>query len=112
QISPVLDRRATLVQGTGGEPDVITLTGTISCTRSEPVDLFPRFAQGSVEDSGEISVPCGPGAPQVWSRAFEVDPAFNPGPASADVGFCTNPGEHIDEDCVSVGRTIALVVAP
>jgi hypothetical protein len=44
-----------------GATERITVTGTISCTRSEPVDLFAEFTQGrTTYRTAPANIPCKP----------------------------------------------------
>ena len=89
------------------------MAGTISCTRSEPVDLFPTITQGSLTHRpGEISVPCGPNTKKYTATFTHLPPGFTNGNARISIDYCTNPAEPIDEDCATVSRTVLLYVVP
>ena len=107
QISPVLNRDAFVQHGA---TDSLVVMGTISCTRSERVDLFPTLTQGELSDRpGEISVACDPGTPKAFTATFDhLAPGFTSGPARLSVDFCTNPSRAIDEDCATASRSVDL----
>ena len=107
QISPVLDRTATIRHGS---TERIIITGTVSCTRSEPVDLFAVFTQRSTSyQPARFTIPCEPGAPQPYRVPFAVSKGFLTGDAQASIQYCTNPSVELNEDCVTVSRLITLV---
>ncbi|WP_426572408.1 hypothetical protein [Aquihabitans sp. McL0605] len=106
QISPVLDRSATIRHGS---LEHLTVTGTISCTRSEPVDLFPTFTQRSTTDEPEsVNIPCEPGTPRPYTVRFEVTHGFVTGQIQASIQYCTNPSVELNEDCVTVSRVLTV----
>ena len=107
QISPILDRTATIRHGS---TERIVVTGTISCTRSEPVDLFAQFTQRSTSyQPGRVTIPCEPGAPQPYRVSFAVSKGFLTGEAQASIQYCTNPSVELNEDCVTISRVLTLV---
>ncbi|HWJ64534.1 MAG TPA: hypothetical protein VNS19_21355 [Acidimicrobiales bacterium] len=109
QINPVINRDALVLHGTS---DSLVLVGKISCTRREPVDLFPTITQGDLTDRpAEVSVPCGPGQPKTYTATFRnLAPGFKTGSAQVSVDFCTNPSRPIDEDCATASRTVGILV--
>ena len=109
QINPVLNRDALVLHG---NTDSLVLVGKISCTRSEPVDVFPTVTQGALTDRpAEVSVPCKPGQPKTYTATFrDLAPGFTSGQAQVSVEFCTNPAEPIDEDCATASRVVQLHV--
>lgn len=112
EIQVTLHRHGLLSEPDGSGSRTLVLTGVSQCTRDEPVDLFPTLEQGAVGDRpAELSVPCGPDEAE-WSASFAVVDDLAPGDIRVDVEACTNPGDPIDEDCVSLGRVIAFAEVP
>lgn len=112
EIQISLHRDALLTGPDGSGSRTLVLTGVAQCTRDEPVDLFVTVEQGAVTDRpAELSVPCGPEEAE-WSESFQVVDDLVGGPARVDVEACTNPGDPIDEDCVSLGRVVSFAEVP
>jgi hypothetical protein len=102
----------------------VQFTGWSRCTRSEPLDVWPTITQHDPEfgrtitaTPSERSIPCGTEWRR-WSEVFDFygDDQF-PQPVPSTDEFdarlsahaCTNPGEPIDEDCVTFERAINVV---
>lgn len=101
-IGLTVDRQAwTIDDVEPGEGDFV-LTGTISCTRPEPIDLFVS----GVPVAHDGHIPCSGPDPQPWRYAWRTSEQIAEGSYGISVEGCTNPGEEIDEDCVTVTRVI------
>ena len=94
----------------------VTLSGRATCTRPEPVDLWPEVFQDQGGDwvlhegASERSIPCTPDGAR-WTETFDFHavPRLSPGEARVNLLGCTNPAESIDEDCSRYNRTVTLV---
>jgi hypothetical protein len=75
--------------------------GWASCTRSEPIDLW--ITVDGVRSTG-TSIPCDGPDGNDWTVTRTFTERFEPGGAAVSWQACTNPGQVIDEDCITVER--------
>jgi hypothetical protein len=106
-----IDRQAWIIEDAGQFEGDFVLQGTVSCTRSEPLDLFISIDQNGGEFGGNDGhIPCAGPDPQRWRYAFLTDAeegsAIVAGDARVSITACTNPSEAIDEDCVTFARAV------
>ena len=82
----------------------LVLTGTVSCTQSEPATVNSTVTQGSHVESATTSVTCGT-SPAPWELRLPLgSPPFHPGKAIADIGFLAGNG--------ATGRSEAVKILP
>ena len=101
-IGLTVDRQAWTIDDAGEFEERFVLTGTVSCTRPEPIDLFV----GGVPAAEDGHIPCSGPGPQRWREGFITSEPIDEGTYRISVEGCTNPGEPIDEDCVTVERAV------
>jgi hypothetical protein len=118
EIGLTVHRTGTLGEGrhVAGAHDV-SLSGTVSCTRAgEPLDFFltvtqwdpTRQSSDQARGKREGVVRCSEEWSD-WSLIFALSgDGLEPGSALVRLLVCTNPGERIDEDCVTVERGVTL----
>ena len=92
---------------------VMTLSGTLICANGspgvadgEPLDMFTTITQYPHSFSEELHDSCSRDRKR-WTETFAA-PGFGPGRVSVRMTVCTNPSQHVDEDCVTVERAVTL----
>jgi hypothetical protein len=84
--------------------------GEVYCTRPEPIDLWITLRQGGVEDTaGERTVDCEGPEGNDWALTYTYTQPFQDGTTAIEWRACTNPGDTIDEDCITVQRPYAEI---
>ena len=109
-IAITLDRQAWVDQDAGPAERDFFLSGTVSCTRSEPVDLFVSMEQDGhdVDVGPDGNIPCGPDVTD-WTVGFTTGgptPKVTTGSARVRLQAGTNPNREIDEDSVTIERVV------
>lgn len=102
QIGIIVDRSADI------EGNFVTLTGVVTCSEGEPIDLFPVIVQDERRVVlSEHSVSCA--GQSRFSEPFEFSAGeLHPGVAQIQVTAATNPGRPELEDTVIVQRQLIL----
>ena len=85
----------------GQTGSTLLFRGQAWCTRSEPIDLWITV-DGSRADG--TSIPCDGPEGNDWTVSETFPQRFEPGNAAVSWLACTNPGEVVDEDCVTASR--------
>ena len=82
--------------------------GQAWCTRSEPIDLWITVDGVQASDT---TIPCDGPEGNDWTVSRTFSQRFEPGNASVSWVACTNPGEAVDEDCITVERASSEIRA-
>jgi hypothetical protein len=92
--------------------------GEVYCTRPEPIDLWISLRQNQEingqtvtveEQAGEHTVECDGPEGNDWALPYTYTKGFDDGTTAIAWRACTNPGDTIDEDCITVQRPFAEI---
>ena len=97
---------------------LVTVSGSVTCTDGESIGITSRLIQGSTEGQGFSPGMTGPqlictGASQAWSVQFSSPSGtlWHPGRASAGVSLCSSSfeGGFFHSGCRELGRFVRIV---